>query len=66
VSETCKINGHAELARLIDEEPAPLVSQHPIAHLLGGIPIVLDDSMPPNVWRVVDTVSGEVLHEGLL
>jgi hypothetical protein len=31
---------------------------------LFGIPIVVDESMPPNRWRVIDRDGNVVLYEG--
>lgn len=31
---------------------------------LFGIPIVVDDTLPPGMWRLVDNTTREILQEG--
>jgi hypothetical protein len=33
---------------------------------LMGIPVVVDPTLPDGVWRLVDTGTDEVLHEGVI
>ena len=37
-----------------------------LAAVMFGIPVIVDDTIQPDTWRLVDNTTGETLHTGVI